>query len=102
MKIFNLAKELEKERKKNKELEKEIQYFKKTITFKNYVKEVNTLINYKKRCELAIEYIEKYCEDYVIEDSPDEMCLFYNENGSYKPEAKKDLLNILKGSDNNE
>ena len=54
---------------------------------------------YKQRIDKAIEYIEKYCEDYVIEDSPDEMCLFYKENGNYKPEAKEELLNILNGDD---
>ena len=51
----------------------------------------------EKTIKEAIEYIEKYCEDYVIEDSPDEMCLFYDENGRYKPEAKEELLNILRG-----
>ncbi len=66
-----------------------------------YEEEHNTtFIEWKKDIKAnkkAIEYINKYCEDYVIEDSPDEMCLFYGEDGTYKPEAKQELLDILKG-----
>ena len=58
MRVFNLAEELEKERKKNKELEEKIKHYEKTITFGDYVEEVNTLIDYKERIDKAIYYIE--------------------------------------------
>lgn len=54
--------------------------------------QINELQN---RIDKALEYINKYCEDYVVEDSPDPMCLFYGDDGTYKPEAKQELLEIL-------
>lgn len=80
----------------SEKLEKETDLLKK---YKELQKENE---KYKEIINKVTEYINKYCEDYIIEDSPDEMCLFYNEDGTYKPEAKEDLLNILKGDENNE
>lgn len=56
-------------------------------------------INYKKRIDKAIEYIEKYLHEHVIDDLPDEESKFELENGTSIPNAKEVLLNILKGED---
>ena len=95
MKVFNLAEELEKERKKNKELEEKIKHYEKTITFGDYVEELNTLIDYKYRIDKAIEYMKEYCD--IIET--DKGYFIRSELTLY---GLGDLLNILKGSDNNE
>ena len=73
-------------------LQDKIEKYKKSN--KEYI-ELNKELYY--RINKAIDYINKYCEDYVIEDSPDPMCLFYGDDGTYKPEAKQELLDILKG-----
>ena len=73
MVVFNLAEELEKERKKNKELEIEI----KQLRNARYSLD---RVELEDRIDKAIEYIEK----------------------NYPVCAGEDLLNILKGSDNNE
>ena len=44
----------------------------------------------------AIEYIEKYLKEHIIEDQPDEQSIFYDEKGYYIPNAKEQLLSILK------
>ena len=56
-------------------------------------------INYKKRIDKTIEYIEKYLQEHVIDDLPDEESKFELENGTPIPNAKEVLLNILKGGD---
>lgn len=50
--------------------------------------------------EKAKNYIEKYLEEHIIEDQPDEQSIFYDEKGYYIPNAKEQLLNILNGKDN--
>lgn len=45
--------------------------------------------------DLAKEYINKYLEEHVIEDQPDEQSIFYDEKGFYIPNAKEQLLEIL-------
>lgn len=74
--IFDIVEELEKERKKNKELEE--------------------------RINKAIEYIEKYCIDGVENEYNTPQTVFEEENGNEKDNARIELLNILKGSGNNE
>lgn len=51
------------------------------------------------RNKKAIEYIEKYLYEHVIDDLPDEESKFETEDGMPIPNAKEVLLNILKGSD---
>ncbi len=76
MRIFNLAEELEKERKKNKELEEEIKKLKKYK--KTYINETGLTHILVYRIDKAIEYIKNsfYCEP-------------------------RKIIDILKGSDNN-
>lgn len=69
MKVFNLAEELEKERKKNKELEKKIKHYEKTITFGDYVEELNTLIDYKDRIDKARIEMDYLIHRYYTEES---------------------------------
>lgn len=58
--------------------------------------------DYKSRCEKAIEYIEKYLQEHVIDDLPDEESKFETEDGIPIPNAKEILLNILQnGGDKN-
>lgn len=45
--------------------------------------------------DLVREYINKYLEDHIIEDQPDEQSIFYDEKGYYIPNAKEQLLEIL-------
>ena len=52
--------------------------------------------NLQSKIDKAIEYIEKYLEDHIIEDQPDEQSIFYDEKGRYIPNAKEQLLSILK------
>ena len=84
MKVFNLAEELEKERKKNKELESKL-------------KATNKILNdmddiageYENRIDKVIEYIENNLQQY--KDNLPIIAIDY-----------ETLLDILKGSDNNE
>lgn len=75
--------------------------FKETIQiYKNQVvAATQDSINYKKRIDKAVEYIEKYLREHVIDDLPDEESKFELENGTPIPNAKEVLLNILKGAD---
>ena len=57
------------------------------------------LEDYKQRNEKAIEYIEKYLQEHVIDEYPDEQSTFYDEKDRFIPNAKEVLLNILKGED---
>lgn len=43
------------------------------------------------------EYIDKYLYEHVIDDLPDEESKFEKEDGTPIPNAKEQLLNILKG-----
>ena len=52
--------------------------------------------NLQSKIDKSIEYIEKYLEDHIIEDQPDEQSIFYDEKGRYIPNAKEQLLSILK------
>ena len=45
--------------------------------------------------DLVREYINKYLEEHVIEDQPDEQSIFCDEEGYYIPNAKEQLLEIL-------
>lgn len=74
MRIFNLAEELEKERKKNKELEKEINRL--TAESTHYE---SKYYNEAKKVDKAIEYIENDLQSFL-----------------YRTEYKT-LLDILKG-----
>lgn len=47
--------------------------------------------------DLVREYINKHLEEHIIEDQPDEQSIFYDEKGYYIPNAKEQLLEILKG-----
>lgn len=58
------------------------------------IEEINNL---QFKIDKAIEYIEKYLEEHIIEDQPDEQSIFYDEKGRYIPNAKEQLLSILKG-----
>lgn len=58
---------------------------------------VNHIHNLQFKIDKAIEYIEKYLEEHIIEDQPDEQSIFYDEKGRYIPNAKEQLLSILKG-----
>lgn len=82
MRVFNLAEELEKERKKNKELEKEINRL--TAESTHYE---SKYYNEAKKVDDAIEYIEDNVN--------------YNELTDYgyidKKEVVDKLINILKG-----
>ena len=75
MKIFNLAEELEKERKKNKELEHLTNFLRDVIGAK------------QNKIDKAIEYIETH----IIEDSE------YENYMQCEREEKEELLNILEG-----
>ena len=90
MKIFNLAEELEKERKKNKELEEEH----KNCTRKHWQEKCAEHCANERilqcRIDKAIEYIEEYKEEGMGEE-------WFR---SSTPVSY--LLNILKGSDNND
>ena len=79
MKVFNLAEELEKERKKNKELEEEIKKYK-----KQYIIEAGTNHILTERIDKAIEYIEKK---------------YYKKVYKTKGTSINGLLNILKGEE---
>ena len=58
----------------------------------------NYINNLQSKIDKAIEYIEKYLEEHIIEDQPDEQSIFYDEKGYYISNAKEQLLDILKGS----
>ena len=77
MRVFNLAEELEKERKKNKELEEEIKKYK-----KQYIIETGTNHILTERIDKAIKYIEKK---------------YYKKVYKTKGTSINGLLNILKG-----
>lgn len=88
MRVFNLAEELEKERKKNKELEEKIKELKADYGNKAQVERDLLQIRINK----AIEYIEKV--------SP---CMSDDEGGTLYMTSTiwgEDLLNILKGDNN--
>ena len=51
------------------------------------------------RIDKALDYIENYLHEHVIEDHPDEQSTFYDEQDNFIPNAKEELLNILKGED---
>lgn len=80
--VFNLAEELEKERKKNKELEKELKSIKENYKIQlEYDEELET------RIDKAVEHIEKH--QLVFQSQYEEMSGFDNH-----------LLDILKGENN--
>lgn len=84
MKIFNLAEELEKERKKNKELKKEIKALENQLDF---IAEQNKYIDkLEKRINKAIEYIE----------NKQKLNIMFG-NITLSKDSQKELLNILKG-----
>ncbi len=56
----------------------------------------------QQRIDKAVEYIEKYLHEHVIDDLPDEESKFEYEDGVPIPNAKEILLNILKGDDIND
>lgn len=82
---YDKIKELKEE---NMFLRKKIKHYEKTITFKDYVEELNTLIDYKDRIDKAIEYIEKYYDEWM-------------HSGEFISviESNNRILDILKGSD---
>ncbi|MBR4178057.1 MAG: hypothetical protein IKR57_01755 [Bacilli bacterium] len=113
MRVFNLAEELEKERKKNKELEEENKKINNLI-YKDYI--VKDLENknkwlkndnevYKSRIDKALRFIQSEC---ILSDKWEDLgfCNFVPTGRiKYKQLSKakvEELLNILKGSDNNE
>ena len=53
----------------------------------------------QKKIDKAIDYIEKYLQEHVIDEYPDEQSVFYDENDRFIPNAKEELLNILKGDE---
>lgn len=57
------------------------------------------LDQYKNNIDKAIEYIEKYLHEHVIDEYPDEQSTFYDEKDRFISNAKEVLLNILKGED---
>ena len=57
---------------------------------------LNHINNLQSKIDKAIEYIEKYLKEHIIEDQPDEQSIFYDKKGCYIPNAKEQLLNILK------
>jgi hypothetical protein len=92
MKIFNLAEELEKERKKNKELEerrKKDNYFISGLSRENKEQQ-DIIIKLVERIDKAIKYIYKQTTD---EDTGKD--LGYSDNIEYEY-----LLDILKGEKN--
>lgn len=58
--------------------------------------EYHNINNLQSKIDKVIEYIEKYLEEHIIEDQPDEQSIFYDEKGYYIPNAKEQLLSILK------
>ncbi len=56
-------------------------------------------MNLKKRIDKAIEYIEKYCIDGVENEYNTPQTVF-EEDGIEKDNARIELLNILKGEEN--
>lgn len=81
--------------------EKIIRELQEKITLLNKMNEdnYNKYCNELKKNSKAIEYIEKYLY-YVIDEYPDPEWKFVNEDGMPKEEAKKELLEILKGDSN--
>ena len=63
MRVFNLAEELEKERKKNKELEERIKEFK--LTIRTQFQQIQELID---RIDKATEIIKKYGYEKQMEE----------------------------------
>ena len=51
------------------------------------------------KIDKALDYIEKYLQEHIIDDLPDEESKFETEDGIPIPNAKEQLLNILKGED---
>lgn len=95
MKIFNLAEELEKERKKNKELEERNEVLEKGCKeYRYHIKQMNkihdnclnTIEELQEVLDKAIKYIEQFDFDYL--DAT------YNHSTR---EILEDLLNILRG-----
>ena len=91
MKIFNLAEELEKERKKNKELKLEIEDLKEQVVYQDIWRK-----EYSNRIDKAIELIE---ENYSLVG-----VIIDNETGNFGFNGdaciKEKLLKILKGDSN--
>lgn len=79
------------------ELQKQIYDYNNALKEAN--KNIKTLIN---RIDKAIEYIEKYLHEHVIDEYPDEQSIFYDEEDRFISNAKEVLLNILKGVENND
>lgn len=66
------------------------------------LKEENAKLRDKVECledkiGYAIEYIEKYLQEHIIDEYPDEQSTFYDEKDRFIPNAKEQLLDILKG-----
>ena len=101
MRVFNLAEELEKERKKNKELEerrKKDKYLISGLSIESKEKQ-DIIIKLVERIDKAIDFLESmdYCgkEDYfcdktTVDEDPD------GNNNSYYDSAER-LYKILKG-----
>lgn len=94
MRVFNLAEELEKERKKNKELEerrKKDNCLISGLSRENKEKQ-DIIIELIKRIDKATKYIEKHQEKQIA----------YNYEYYLEETEIQDLLDILKGVDNND
>lgn len=89
--LNNLIQDNEYFKKLDERIEKVNKYNKK---LKNENKKLNDIIDKTKN------FIEKYLEEHIIEDQPDEQSIFYDEKGYYIPNAKEQLLNILDNKDN--